>query len=73
MPMNRRINGQLVCHEYFNVISFVHINQRTGLLAIDQIDVATDTVWSRSARVHRAISDGTGCSTCLEHWYHGGW
>jgi len=67
MPMNSRINRQFVSYEYFNVISFININQRAGLLAIDKIDLATDTVWSTSIRFHKTISEGTGCSTCLEH------
>ncbi len=44
MPMNGRIDRQVVGDEYFNVISFININQRAGLLAIDKIDLAAETV-----------------------------
>lgn len=48
MPVDGRIDGQFVGHEHLNVISFINFNQRARLLAIDKIDVATDTVWALS-------------------------
>jgi hypothetical protein len=48
MPMNGRIDGQLVVHEDLNVISFVNFNQRARLLAINKIDVATNAVCALS-------------------------
>jgi len=52
VPMNGRIDGQFVGHEYLNVISFIHFNQGAGLLTIDEVDIATDTVWSNVSGWH---------------------
>lgn len=57
MPMNGRINGQLVVHEDLNVISFVNFNQRARLLAIDKIDVATNAVWALSVEMSQTDRD----------------
>ena len=46
--MNGRINGQLVVHEDLNVISFINFDERAGLLAIDKVHVASNTVWALS-------------------------
>ncbi len=44
MPMNRGFDRQLVPDEHFEVVSLVDFNQRTGLLAVDEIHFTSDTV-----------------------------
>jgi len=61
MPVNGRIDGQSVGHEYFNFISFINFNQRARLLTVDEVDIATDTVWSLSVERYRTRSERTGC------------
>lgn len=55
MPVDGRIDGQSVGHEDVNVISFINFDQRTRLLAINKVDVATNAVWTLS--VETSLTD----------------
>lgn len=46
VPMNCGVNRQVILDKHFKVISFVNINEGTGILAINKIDLATDTVYT---------------------------
>ena len=50
VPMDRAFNGQSILNEHFQLISLVNFDQWAGLLAIDEVHLARDTVYKQSVR-----------------------
>ena len=44
MPMNCSVNRQVILDKHFKIISFVNVDKGTGLLAVNEIHLTTDTV-----------------------------
>ncbi len=46
VPMNCSVNRQVILDKHFQLISYVNVDKGTGLLAIDEIDLTTETVYA---------------------------
>ena len=44
MPVHRVPNGKIILHEYFQIITFIDLDQGTGLLVIDEEDLPGHTI-----------------------------
>jgi len=53
--MDRAFNGQSILNEHFQLISLVNFDQWAGLLAIDEVHLARDTVWSPRSAVDSEV------------------
>lgn len=44
MPMDRRVDGEVVLDKDFQTISLINVDKRSRLLSIDEIDFAGDAI-----------------------------
>ena len=45
MPVNRGLDVEVVLDEYFDVVSFVRVDQGPRMLAIDKVYFALESIW----------------------------
>lgn len=45
MPVNRGLDGEVVLDKYFDVVTFVHVDQGPRMLAIDEVYFALESIW----------------------------
>lgn len=49
VPMDCGVDREFILDKYFKVVSFINVDKGTGLLAVDEIDLAANTVYIISA------------------------
>lgn len=63
MPVHCRLDLQVIADKYLDVVAFVHVDQRAGLLAVDQVYLALEAICREGERLEGGSS---ACKTVAE-------